>query len=88
MANSKAGMKLPMIPTPAIHRQRSPGIRRACRSVTGKRVAPAMVTRKAAKSTGGNKAEPSRANSPIFIKMKLLPHTNPSSKRTRAGAKR
>ena len=47
-----------------------------------------MVTRNAAKSTGGNKAEPSRANSPIFIKMKLLPHTNPSSNRTRAGAKR
>ena len=47
-----------------------------------------MATRKAAKSTGGNKAEPSRANRPSFIKMKLLPHTNPSSKRTRAGAKR
>ena len=54
----------------------------------GNKVAPAMAMRRAASCTGGNKAEPSRANNPIFMRMKLLPHTKPSRSSTKAGAQR
>ena len=81
-----AGMKLPTDPMRLTQSHCSRFSFRQCLSATGIKVNPAIAIRSAASSVGGNKEDPSDANRPHFMSMKLLPQTKPSSNRTNMGA--
>ena len=88
VAKRIAGMKLPTVPIKLTHSHCSFFRDLQCRREMGSKVNPAMAIRSAASSTGGKSGLPSVANSPHFIRIKLLPQTKPRSSKTNAGAQR